>query len=216
MKKTALLALVALALLGFLGYLLFWPTQILQRAIQQQGQAMTGAEVTVKGITWTREAGLFLVTGLEVANPAGFGKGVAVTVPVIEIEVDPASLDREVIEIRRLVVSGPRIHHAAGQGGSNFEAIEKAVREAVPQAGARRFVVRQLSVRDMRIVVAPAGGTPSETDLLSYYRDDLGKDKSGVTALEIVQVIAAQMRQRVAIAVGIESIRSGIRSLLGD
>ena len=61
MKKTALLALVALALLGFLGYLLFWPAQILQRAIQQQGQAMTGSEVTVKGITWTREAGLFLV-----------------------------------------------------------------------------------------------------------------------------------------------------------
>jgi uncharacterized protein involved in outer membrane biogenesis len=216
MKKTALLALVALALLGFLGYLLFWPSQTLQRAIQQQGQAMTGSEVTVKGVTWTREAGLFLVTGLEVANPAAFGKGAAVTVPVIEIEVDPASLDREVIEVRRLVVSGPRIHHAAGQGGSNFEAIEKAIREAVPQAGARRFVVRQLSVRDMRIVVAPAGATPSETDLLSYYRDDLGKDKSGVTALEIVQVVAAQMRQRMAIAIGIENIKSGIRSLLGD
>jgi uncharacterized protein involved in outer membrane biogenesis len=216
MKKTVLLALVALALLALLAYLLFWPAQTLRRAIEQQGQAMTGTEVTVKDTTWTKESGLFVVTGLEVANPPGFAKGAALVVPVIEIAVDPASLEREVVEVKRLVVSGPRILYAAGKGGGNFDVIEKTLRQAVPQAGARRFVLRQLSVRDIRLQVTPAGGQPGETDLLSYYREDLGKDRGGVTALEIAQMISAQLRQRLGIALGIESIKSGIKSLFGE
>jgi uncharacterized protein involved in outer membrane biogenesis len=212
MKKTATLLLIALALAGTLAWLWFSPEQVLKRAVEQEGSAMTGGAVRVEKVSYAKQSGIFVLTGVAVANPPGFPAGDVVVAPVVEIAVDPASLDQAVVRIERLTVSAPRIRIENGPGGSNFEALEKALKERPAAPGARRFLVATLSIQDAR---SQTGGG-AEAELLGLRSEDLGASRGGVTAVELARHMAEDVGRRVRLASGIESIRSGIRSLLGE
>jgi hypothetical protein len=216
MKRTPLLLAIVIALLAALGYVLFWPGKKLERGLVEALAAMTGAEVTVGDVSWSRESDLFVVSALVIRNPPGFAAGPAMEVPVVEISARRDALEHSPILVQRIVLSGPRLHYASGPEGSNIEAIEKAIKAYTPPDDARRYIVTQLSVREPRALLATAGGEPREADLLSFYQEDAGKDRGGIGQRELALVVVTQLRQRLAIVLGIEGIRSGIKSLLGD
>lgn len=216
MKKTAVLLAIVVALLAALGYVLFWPAKKLERGLVEELAAMTGAEVKIGGVSWSRDSDLFVVNGLVVGNPPGFPPGPAIEVPVVEINAKRDALAQTPVPVQRIVLSGPRLHYAEGQAGSNIEAIEKAIKAYAPPEPARRYVVTQLSVREPKALLAVAGGSPREADLLSFYQEDVGKDRGGIGQRELALAVVTQLRQRVAIVQGIEGIKSGIRSLLGQ
>lgn len=211
MKKTATLLLVAATLAATLAWLWFSPEQVLKRAVEQEGGAMAGAAVRVEKVSYSKQAGVFVLTGVSVANPPGFPPGEVLTVPVVEVAVDPASLDQPVIRILRVVVSAPRIRVDPGPQGNSFEVLERTLRERPVAAGARRFVVDSLAIQDAR---AQVGG--SEAELLGVRSHDLGADRGGISGVELARRMAEDLGSRVRLASGIESIKSGIRSLLGE
>lgn len=212
MKKTLILTVIALALVGAFAYFWFSPSQVLKRAIEGEGSAIAGSAVTVEGVTWSRESRVFLVTGFTIANPAGFPAGKILVAPVIEIGLEPETPDQKVTRLNRLIVSAPRLNIESGPSGSNFEALERRIKEQKPQPGTQRWVVDLLAVQDAKVRLA--GG--SEADLLGVRSHDVGADQGGVSALELAQYVTEQVGQRVRLVAGIESIKSGIRSLLGE
>lgn len=211
MKKLAILLLIAIALAGTLAWLWLSPEQVLKRAVEQQGSAIAGAEVRVEKVSYSTQSGVFVLTGVAIANPPGFPPGDMVVAPVVEVAVDPASLDQPVPRITRLVVSAPLIRVETGPGGSNFAALEKTIKERPVPVDAKRFAVNSLAIQDAR---AQIGG--NETDLLGLRSLDLGAQRGGITGVELARLMAEDLGSRVRLASGIESIKSGIKSLLGE
>lgn len=211
MKKLAILLLVAIALAGTLAWLWLSPEQVLKRAVEQQGSAIAGAEVRVEKVSYSKQSGVFVLTGFAVANPPGFPPGDMVVAPVVEVAVDPASLDQPVPRITRLVVSAPRIRVEPGPGGTNFAVLEKTVKERPVPVDARRFAVNSLAIQDAR---AQIGG--NETDLFGLRSLDPGAQRGGMTGVELARLMIEDLGSRVRLASGIESIKSGIKSLLGE
>lgn len=210
MKKTLALLLIVLLLGGAFAWLWFAPEQVLKRAVEREGSAMAGSAVRVESVSYSKQSGMFVLTALAVANPPGFPAGDVLVAPLVEIAVDPASLDQPIVRIQRLVVSAPRVRIERGPDGSNFDALEKALNQRPLAADARRYVVSTLSIQDAKVHTGSG-----ETDLLLMRSSDLGAE-GGMSALELARHMAADVGQRVRIASGIESIKSGIRSLLGD
>lgn len=212
MKKTMTLLLIALALAGALAYLWFSPEQVVKRAVEQEGSAMAGSAVRVEKVSYSKQAGVFILTGLAVANPPGFPPGDVLMAPVVEIAMDPANFGQDVLRIERLVVSAPQVRVEPGPDGSNFEVLEKTLKERPVQAGGKRLVVNSLVLRDARAQI----GSGAQTELLGMRSDDVGASRGGITAVELARHMAEDLGQRVRLATGIENIKSGIRSLFGE
>jgi uncharacterized protein involved in outer membrane biogenesis len=220
-QKPLNLVLLALALALAALFAFFWlsPEQSFKRALERQGSAVTGSPLHVERVAWSKDNGVFLVTGLALANPPGFSQGDILTAPVVEVAVDPTTLDQEVVHVVRVTVSGPRIRYESGTSGSNFEALERRIKEQPASAGGKRFVIDQLAVRDAKVQLAPAApttGAGNETDLLGLRDEDLGSDKGGITAAELAQRLAQEIGQRLRLTVGIENLKSGIKNLFGQ
>ena len=212
MKKTLILAVIALALAGGGAYFWFSPSQVLKRALEREGSAIAGSAVKVEGVTWSKENKVFLVTGFTVANPAGFGGGNVLVAPVIEIGLDAEAPAQDLTRVNRLIVSGPRLAIESRPSGSNFDLLERHIKEQKPQPGAKRMTVNVLAVQDAKVELAGGG----EAGLLGLRSHDVGGDRGGITAVELAQVLAEEMGQRVRLTASIESIKSGIKGLLGE
>ena len=219
-QKPLNLVLLALALALAALFAFFWlsPEQSFKRALERQGSAATGSPLHVERVAWSKDNGVFLVTGLALANPPGFSPGDILVAPVVEVAVDPTTLDQEVVHVLRVTVSGPRIRYESGASGSNFEALERRIKEQPAGAGGKRFVIDQLAVRDAKVQLAPAAptGAGNESDLLGLRDEDLGSDKGGITAAELAQRLAEEIGQRLRLTVGIENLKSGIKNLFGQ
>jgi hypothetical protein len=212
MKKTLALVLVVVALGATLAHIWLSPEQSLKRAVEQEGSTIAGSAVRVEKVSYSKQAGVFILTGVAIANPHGFPEGDVVVAPVVEVAVDPGGLDQPLVRIERLVVSAPRVRVLSGPDGSNFEVLEKTLKKRPVAADARRFVVGTLAIQDAKAVVKG----DSETPLLSMRSHDLGAGSGGMSGVELARHMAQDVGQRVRLASGIESIKSGIRSLLGD
>jgi hypothetical protein len=213
MKHRALaLLVVAAALAAIFAYLWLSPEQVLKRAVEKEGSAICGAPVRVERVTWSKDTRTFVVGGLAIANPPGFPPGDVLVVPVIEIGVDPATIDKGPVHVDRLTLSAPRVQLATGATGSNFDAVERHIREATPRPDAPRFVVDLLAIRDATAQLASG----SQVDLPGVRNTDVGETAGGLTATELARTLSDEMSQRLRLVMGIESIKSGIRSLLGD
>jgi len=173
MKKTLILAVIALALAGGGAYFWFSPSQVLKRALEREGSAIAGSAVKVEGVTWSKENKVFLVTGFTVANPPGFGGGSVLVAPVIEIGLDAEAPAQDLTRVNRLIVSGPRLAIESRPSGSNFDLLERHVKEQKPQPGAKRMTVNVLAVQDAKVELAGGG----EAGLLGLRSHDVGGDR---------------------------------------
>ena len=115
MKKIAAALLVIVAVIGA-G--LFWLTGnidgLIEKAIEKYGSAMTQAKVSVGAVKIAPADGKGIISDLVIGNPAGFKTAHAMKVSRIEVDIDIASLTKDVIVIRRIAIIAPNVSYENG------------------------------------------------------------------------------------------------------
>src|SRR5690606_30002021 len=120
----SLLAVLAVAALA--GYLYMQREQLLQRAIEHYGSEILGASVSVSSVRFAPGDGDGAIRGLRLGPPLGFDRDVA-TADAIELSIEPASITKDVVRVRRIALQAPAIVYEQRTSGTNLNALQRNV-----------------------------------------------------------------------------------------
>ena len=222
--KKALVGLLAVGLVALVagGIWLYLSLDfIVKYALESYGSDIVGAKVTVESVQLAPADGAGAVRGLAIGNPPGFRTEQSVAAGRIDVAIDPATVAKKVVHVRRIAVIAPVITYESRRTGSNIDAIRQNVARrsnaGASAASETRLVVDQLEIRDARVVYAPEIATPGATlsfTIPDIRITDIGKRQGGVTPAELANVIAQALAVRMAKAMGRSAAQRGVESLL--
>jgi hypothetical protein len=221
--KKALITIVTLFLLLIVGGA-FWLQGnldgLVQSAIAKYGSAMTGATVKVAGVNIKTTDGQGTLTGLLVGNPAGFKTPFAVKVDTIELEVDVASLTKEVVVVKKIAVIAPEVIYEKGDAMTNFDAIQANIATylgpSTNSGPGKKLIVQELTIRGAKAQASAAfmDGKTVSVPLPDITLRDLGKAKGGITPGELGLEITNALEKRLTSAVSFDKLLNSMGNAL--
>ena len=221
--KKALITIVTLILLLIVGGA-FWLRGnldgLVQSAMAKYGSAMTGATVKVAGVNIKTTAGQGTLTGLLVGNPAGFKTPFAVKVDTIELEVDVASLTKEVVLVKKIAVIAPEVIYEKGDAMTNFDAIQANIATymgpSTNSGPGKKLIVQELTIRSAKAQASAAfmDGKTVSVPLPDITLRDLGKAKGGITPGELGLEITNALEKRLTSAVSFDKLLNSMGNAL--
>jgi AsmA protein len=148
-------ALVALVLVCWGALAVFFPPARVRAMVNAQLATVLAREVRFADAL----LGLWPPVRLTVrqpalAEPGGFARGAAFQARSLHLDLDVLALLSRKVTVRRLVLDGPRIHLVLNPDGTtNFDGIMKPQPAGKPPGRAMDLAVRELRVRDGRVLV---------------------------------------------------------------
>jgi hypothetical protein len=215
--KKVLLPLLVIALLGV--GTLYWISdnldEIVASAIAHSGSAMTQSRVGVEKVEIAPKNGKGIVSGLVIGNPKGFKTPYAIRVERIELDVDLATITRDVTVIRMLVIDKPDVIYEKGPLGTNFDAIQKNIaaylgpKGKAPERGGPRMIIEELTICNANAQASAdfLGGKTISIPLPDIVLKNLGQAKGGITPGELGQEIANALKAKLIIAGNFERLK---------
>ena len=167
-KKIATGIVLLLILIAGAGYYLFSNLDsYIKAALEKYGSQATQTAVTVDSVSLSLSSGAGTISGLNVANPAGYSAATAVSFGGIAVQVDPGTLTGNgPITVENVAITQPRItYEVKGLGqGSNLQTIQRNVQSfaasgnpaQTPSADgkpARKEIIRVLSITGGQVTV---------------------------------------------------------------
>ncbi len=221
--KKSLLALAALLVLLIAGGA-FWLhgnlDGLVQSAISKYGTAMTGATVKVSAVKLKAADGHGTLRGLLVGNPAGFKTPYAVKADTIELEVDVASLTKDVVLVKKIAVMAPEVIYEKGDALTNVDAIQKNIAQYLgPSTNTepgKKLIVQEFVVRGAKAQVSASflNGQTVTVALPDITLRDLGKAKGGITPGELGLEVANAVEKRLLSSVNMGALAKSVGSAL--
>lgn len=221
--KKSLLALAAVFLLLVAGGA-FWLhgnlDNLVQSAISKYGSAMTGATVQVAGVKIKAADGRGALKGLQVGNPAGFKTPYAVKADSIELEVEVASLTKDVVLVKRIAVLAPEVIYEKGEAMTNFDAIQNNIAQylgpSTSSGPGKKLIVQEFTIRGAKAQASAAfmDGKTVTVPLPDIQLRDLGKAKGGITPGELGQEITNALEKRLTSAVSFDKLMNSVGGAL--
>jgi hypothetical protein len=214
MKK---LAAAALILVAIIGAAVFWLSGnidgLIRKAIANYGSAMTQAKVSVEHVKVAPTDGKGTLDNLFVGNPAGFKTAHAMKVGRIDVDIDIASITRDVVVIRRIAIVAPDVNYELGSTMTNFDAIQKNIAGFVGSAdnrkkGGIKLIVEELTIRQARAQASAAflGEKKVSVTLPDITLRNLGKARGGITPGELGQQVAGALIAKLGSAVNFDGL----------
>lgn len=217
MKKVALGILVVVLLVAGGAYYLFANLDsLVKAAIESYGSEATQARVTLGKVELKIADGQASLGDLKVMNPKGFSETEAMSLGLISVKLDTASVNKNPIIIKEIVIERPRIAYEQASGGSNLDAIQKNAMAYGQKAGGGsgsgsgstastnkdgkeepKLVIENLYVRDGRIAISHAAlqGKQMESKLPTIHLTDIGKSKGGATPAEVASRVLGSISE---------------------
>lgn len=182
--------------------------EALHEAIETRGTAALGVAVALERASIDLIAGRITLTGLTVDNPAGYGVGPAIEAGEIDILMAPEEGKGQTLVLSRIVAKAPLVRFQRGDGSSNLavllaNAVDHAATPAgrgeapkTPQDGlavppSPRLIVRDLYVRDSRLVVVADPAEGGERPLDDIHLTGLGGDRGRPAGMLLEPVLDA-------------------------
>ena len=222
MKK---IAAVLLVLVAVIGGALFWLSGnidgLIKDAIENYGGAMTQAKLSVGSVKIAPADGKGTISNLAIGNPAGFKTSHALKVARIDIDVDIASVTRDVIVIRNIAVVAPDVIYEKGDAMTNFDAIQKNIATYLGPADGKKdgkkLIVEQLTIRDAKAQASAAfmNGKTVSVPLPDITLKNIGRAKGGITPGELGQEVAGALKARLTGAVSFDRLMKSAGEALG-
>jgi hypothetical protein len=222
MKK---IAAVLLVLVAVIGGALFWLTGnidgLVKKAVENYGSAMTQARVSVGTVKIAPADGKGTIGDLIVGNPAGFKTTHALKVARIDIDVDIASIAKDVVVIHRIAVLAPDVIYEKGETMTNFDAIQKNISAylgpATSQKDGKKLIVEQLTIRDAKAEASAAfmNGKAISVPLPDITLQNLGRAKGGISPGELGQEVAGALKAKLTGAVSFDRLMQSAGEALG-
>jgi hypothetical protein len=216
MKK---LVAVLLVLAALVGAALFWLSGnidgLIKDAVANYGSAMTQAKVSVDAVKIAPADGKGTISNLVIGNPAGFKTAHAIKVGRIDVDIDIASVTRDVILIRRIAIIAPDVIYEKGESMTNFDAIQKNIASYLGPAeskkddkGGKKLIVEELTIRDAKAQASAAfmNGKTVNVPLPDITLKNLGKAKGGISPGELGQEITGALKAKLTGAVSFDRL----------
>jgi len=200
---------------------------LVKQAIERWGPEITGVTVKVESVKIEAAAGRGTIRGLVVGNPKGFEAPHALKLGEMRLTLDAASLTKDVVVIKELLLAAPDVVYERGQGSDNLTVIQNSVDAWVAgHAGARKpgdgpgrkFVLENVIIKDGKAHLGGALSAP----IPDLHLRDVGKKSNGATAGEVVKQVWGAMLKNVgniasrmgsAIKDGTKSAVEGVKNL---
>ena len=230
MKKMLIgVAIVAVLAIGGVVYFASNIDSIIKAAVEKFGSEATKTEVTLSSVDLSLDSGAASLNGFRMGNPAGFKTDKAMSFGKVSIKIDTGSLTSDVIVIKEVVITGPDITYESGDGGSNFDVIQKNVdayakslgagggagdKKSAKEEGGKKIIIEHLYVRDGKVALnSPLllGKTVS-VPLPDIHLKDIGKKEGGASPGEVVNEVITAVQDAAT-----KSVASlNIKGLVGD
>ena len=211
-----ILAAVLVILAAIIGAAVFWLSgnmdSLMKTAIGDYGSAMTQAKVSVDAVKIAPADGKGTISNLLIGNPAGFKTAYAVKVGQIDVDIDIASVTRDVIVIRRIAINAPDVIYEKGDVMTNFDAIQKNIASYLGPADSKKegkkLIVEELTIRDAKAQASAAfmNGKTVNVPLPDITLKNLGKAKGGISPGELGQEITGALKAKLPGAVSFDRL----------
>jgi len=178
---------------------------LVQAAMEKYGSEITQVSVKVAAVRLAPASGEGEIKGLVLGNPKGFTTDSALKVGAISLRIDPASLTRDVVVIREVVIQSPQVTYESGDG-NNLETIQKNIEAYVTRmtggkkdetGPTKKFIIENVYIRDGQVTIKTplTLGKTLSSGIPDLHLRDVGKRSNGATAGEVAgQVWQALLR----------------------
>jgi len=229
MKKVilSLLLIVVIAVAGGVYYLLTNLDTLVETAIEKYGSEATQTAVLVDRVKINLQDGAAGITGLTVANPAGYNFKNAFSLGEIRAAIDLQSLQEEPYIINEITVLAPQVFVEINEDKkTNLNQLKNnltsgstaKVQDEKPQAEGSakqpRLIIRRLTFADgtIQAKVAALQNKEYKLKLPSLDMTNLGGSK-GATAIELASEILKRLTDRASNIVKKDIIDAALNKL---
>ena len=157
LKIGAILLLVLVVLVGIgVGIVYYNIDSLAKREIERGGSSALGVATKVDGVSLHLFAGELSMSGLDVANPSGFAGAHFLALKKGQVVVTLDSLNKDIVEIPKLALSGIDVNLERSSAGSNYgkiiENIAKLKGSSPPASGPeKKFIIHDLTIENISI-----------------------------------------------------------------
>jgi len=234
MKKIILgaIALIVLAVVGIGAFIYVQSDSLVKQAIEKYGTEVAGAKVSVGAVKLQLTEGKASITGLSVANPAGFNTPTAFKLGEISVALDPGSVSKNPIVIKHILVGAPEVtYETNATGGSNIQAIQDHANAYIAKAtgggsadakpapaaddkSAVKLVIDALDITNGKVTLAtPIPGIAAGAPLTDIHLTNIGRDSGGATAPQVAQQVLGAVTKSANKAVGTLGVGNAVNAV---
>jgi hypothetical protein len=225
--KKLLIVLGVLVVLGGIGAALLVGNLggIIKGVVEKVGSQATQTPVTLAEVDISLTDGSGELKNLVVANPEPFKSEHAMSLGIIRVQIDPATIGSNPVVIKEVVIDSPQIIYEVSGGGTNIGAIQENVDAFAKGLGAggetpagdeppaegegTKVIIENLYVRGAKASVSATflGGESVGVTVPEIHLTDLGKDDGGASAGEVAAELLDAIAEAVIDAVASENIK---------
>ena len=203
--------------------------KIVLKGVNAAAPGALGVPVTLQGSDISLMRGKAALSGLHVGNPEGFKTAGLLDLGSVSVDIDNSTLLSDTIVIKEIAIDGLVVTFEKGLRNNNLGALIdqlSAGKEEQQPSGegeaqtaekpGKKVVIEKLTISGSRMnfsvtgLAALTGGGSIPIPLPPITLTDLGKEKEGVTPIEVVEEILN------AIASAATTAISGAGNLLGE
>lgn len=180
--------------------------RLVKLAVEEFGPEMTQATVKVSRVEISATDGHGALSGLFLGNPKGFKSDYALKAGTVEIDLEPASLAKDVIVIRKILIDAPQIGYEKAGDITNFDAIQRNVEkylgakgdksEKTKQGGSKKMIIDSFVIRNAKVNY----NGMLELSLPDIELRNVGKKTGGATSAQVVKAVVAELNTKLALA----------------
>ncbi len=197
---------------------------IVKSAIEKYGSMATKTSVRVSSVKIRLSSGEGSISGLTVANPAGFSSDSAFSLGKISTRINKDTVMSDVIVIDSLRISAPKVVYEFNSSGiSNIDVLKKNIQQSIGGTDKKtsedkkngqkdkKFIIRKLIIEDGSIDLRfpSRKDKPDTINLPRIERNNIGKNK-GATSAQVTKEVFSALLEEVGIAVA----RTGVEKTL--
>ncbi|PTX92478.1 hypothetical protein [Opitutus sp. ER46] len=212
MKKILLIALGTVALLALVAYvtLQFFLGSIVKAGVNKFGPTITQTAVNLEGASISPLSGAGTLTGLTVANPAGWSPRNAFALGRVHVDMEPFSVFGDHIVINEIVIEAPEFSYETKIVSSNINDLLKNIEKSMgAQSGSQqpkakngqplKLEIKKFVLRDGKVTLGVAG-TAVTMPMPPIELTNLGTAEGGITPAAVTFAVMRSVTASVVTA----------------
>ncbi|MCR9214358.1 MAG: hypothetical protein NXI13_11625 [Proteobacteria bacterium] len=186
---------------------------IIIATIDDFGSRITGTKVTLADAEYSTTDGDATLITLTVANPKGFSDGNAFSFSKIELQVDPETLQNEVVVVKRMKVVSPEITYEISDTSDNLRALRNNIERSAEgeqqrslqqtnEPPLKKFVINDLYFDTGVVIVQSSDMTGKRVTAVfePLHMKDIGRETDGLYPAALIAEIYSPLLRAATIA----------------
>jgi hypothetical protein len=215
MFKKSLITFIFLLVAAIVGVYMYFDA-IIKHSIETYGSQAINSRISVGNVSTSLKDGLVSISGVKIANPAGFKERNVFELDNISVSMDIKSLFSKLINIHYVHINSPVIIYELGPLGDNLSEFKKKVHSdhgttpGSPNEGAqaKKIIISDFRITNAVATVSLAQLVQKSTKLPEIRISEIGQKQGGVTVSEASEQITDEVVRVVA--------ESQVQKLLGQ